>query len=338
MFSKLRLNYRFNITEFTGALGDLGTLLPLSLALIMLNGLNPIRLFLLVGIFYILSGVFYRFPISIQPLKVAAVIAISMNLPPSTISAAGILMGILMLTFALTGGIDIIGRFFSTSIIRGIQLGVGLLLTAEGVRLALSPGIFLGDTLSSTNFSKFINLGYHLPSFMDFINAFIFLVLPQIPVTLGNAAFAASDLARRYHKDRAAMATPKNLAVSMGVFNLTAGIFGAMPVCHGSGGIAAHYRFGARTGGAPIIMGVILLSVVFIFGHMVTSIISFVPLALLGFLLITAGVQMLCLVLDLKKWRDAAVALLVAAVTGFTRNLALAITLGIFLRFILKLR
>ena len=134
------------------------------------------------------------------------------------------------------------------------------------------------------------------------------------------------------------MATPKNLAVSMGVFNLTAGIFGAMPVCHGSGGIAAHYRFGARTGGAPIIMGIILLSVVFIFGHMVTSIISFVPLALLGFLLITAGVQMLCLVLDLKKWKDAAVALLVAAVTGFTRNLALAITLGIFLRFILKLR
>jgi hypothetical protein len=36
-------------------------------------------------------------------------------------------------------------------------------------------------------------------------------------------------------------------------------------MCHGAGGLAAHYRFGARTGGSDVYAGLILLFFAFFF-------------------------------------------------------------------------
>ncbi len=66
----MRINsFRFNLQELDGALGDLGILLPLMVALILINGLNATSVLILVGLFYIGYGLYYRVPTPVQPLK-----------------------------------------------------------------------------------------------------------------------------------------------------------------------------------------------------------------------------------------------------------------------------
>ena len=62
--------FRFNRLELAGSLGDLGTLLPLAIGMILINGLNPTGLFLAVGVFFILSGLYYGITVPVQPMKV----------------------------------------------------------------------------------------------------------------------------------------------------------------------------------------------------------------------------------------------------------------------------
>ena len=81
-------SFKFSLSELSGALGDLGTLLPLAIGLIVINGLNPTTLLLVVGLAYIGSGVYYRIPMPVQPLKALSAIAIALALRPAVISAA----------------------------------------------------------------------------------------------------------------------------------------------------------------------------------------------------------------------------------------------------------
>src|SRR3972149_2888680 len=89
--------FRFNLFELGGALGDLGTLLPLTVALITFNQMSATSVFLMVGLAYILSGLFYRLPMPVQPLKAVAAIAIANGLSASVISASGVIMAALLL-------------------------------------------------------------------------------------------------------------------------------------------------------------------------------------------------------------------------------------------------
>ena len=95
--------FEFNRMEFAGSLGDLGTLIPIFIAFVARNGLNPTVILLLVGLLYIYCGVYYNLPVPVQPLKATAAIAIAGGLGVSVISAAGILMGIILLLLAITG-------------------------------------------------------------------------------------------------------------------------------------------------------------------------------------------------------------------------------------------
>ena len=139
----MRINsFKFDKIELAGSLGDLGTLLPLAFALVSINGLNPTILFLLVGMFYIFAGLYYQLPISVQPLKLVAILAISLKLIPSVIAASGILIGLILLFLVSTGLIDKLSKLFCKSTLRGVQLGVGLLLIVKGGTLAISPKLF----------------------------------------------------------------------------------------------------------------------------------------------------------------------------------------------------
>ncbi len=122
--------YRFDRIEFAGSLGDLGTLIPLSIALITVTHLNFTAVFLLVGLFYLATGLYYRLPIPVQPLKVVSAIAIAFpeKISLSVMSAAGLLFGALLIFLACTGIIDRLAKFFTKPIVRGIQLGLALLL------------------------------------------------------------------------------------------------------------------------------------------------------------------------------------------------------------------
>jgi len=383
--------YRFDRIELAGSLGDLGTLLPLVFALVSINGLNPTILFLLVGMFYIWTGLYYRLPISIQPLKLVAILAISLKLIPSVIAASGILIGLILLFLVSTRLIDKLSKLFCKPTLRGVQLGIGLLLIVKGGTLAISPKLFFDIaylpreiqdlagpiglaiafltisiiflfrrkerfpsalvaicmgiifglilkivySLSLPSLSDFKAPLFNLPAKKDFLDALILLVIPQIPITLGNAGYAASDLAKRFYGERAERVTPRRLSASMGLFNIISGLCGSMPVCHGSGGIAAHYRFGARTGGANIMLGAIFLAIALIFKDSASYVIALIPVPVLGVLLFFAGIEMLKLILDLEGKKEYCIAISIAAIALLTSNLTLAMACGIFTKFIL---
>src|SRR5690606_21958047 len=103
------------------------------------------------------------------------------------------------------------------------------------------------------------------PTWQDWSVALLFLVLPQMPLTLGNAIIAITEENNRVFPDR--KISEQRASVSTGLMNVFSGVFGGVPMCHGAGGMAAQVRFGARTGGAPVIFGVVLLVLALFFGH-----------------------------------------------------------------------
>jgi SulP family sulfate permease len=108
----------------------------------------------------------------------------------------------------------------------------------------------------------------------------------------------------------------------MGINDAVAAALGGIPVCHGCGGLTAHYRLGARTGGAPLMIGIIFLALGLFGGTAVLSIFSLIPFAILAVLLAYVAWQHALLMKDLRGWREISTALLVLALTILTGNLA----------------
>ena len=120
--------------ELAGSLGDLGTLLPLAIGMIVINGLNPTGLLFIVGTYYILSGLYFGVTVPVQPMKVIGAYSIAMALTPGVITASGLLMGMFMLVIGITGAIHVIGKYTPKSVVRGVQLAVGTLLMVQRVQ------------------------------------------------------------------------------------------------------------------------------------------------------------------------------------------------------------
>jgi sulfate permease, SulP family len=154
------------------------------------------------------------------------------------------------------------------------------------------------------------------------------LVLPQVPLSFANSCLATADAARVYFGAAAERVRPGRLATTFGSANLLAGALSGMPVCHGAGGLTAHVAFGARTGGAPVAMGVALLTLALGLGAGLASLLAAFPLPILAGVLATAGVLHIGLLRDLRTAGDWALALAVGAV-GFTTDLATALLLGL---------
>ncbi|HIP88035.1 MAG TPA: hypothetical protein EYH27_06330 [Anaerolineales bacterium] len=131
--------------------------------------------------------------------------------------------------------------------------------------------------------------------------------------------------------------TPRTLLTTMGISQLIAALFGGVPVCYGSGGITAHYRLGARTGTAPILMGVLCLGPALLVDGNVLPVLALIPYPVLGTLLAFVGVQHGVLARDLRGWQDISVAAATAGVGFVTRNLAIGFGCGITLHYGLRL-
>lgn len=371
---------RLTLAEASGAFGDLATLTPLLVALITINHLNPTSVFLVVGLAYILNGLHYRLPVPVQPLKAVSATAIALGLSAGVVAAAGWIMGVVLLLLAASGLIEPISRLFARPIVRGIQLGLGLLLIKSAWRLVTGPAIFPGavetPTLSSWPLHWLLALGaivlllvglfwrrlptallvlgfglvaavvlgapavgslhwgfrpptIFLPSLSDLATATVLLVIPQLPLTIGNATMATTDAAQRYFGPQAARVQPRALLITMGLSNLLAGLLGGMPVCHGSGGLTAHVRFGARTGGAPLLIGVLCLGTALLLDGGVLPLLMLFPYPVLGVLLFYVGVQHSLLVADLHHPVEWIIAVGIAAVSLVTGNLAVGFMLGL---------
>jgi len=142
-----------------------------------------------------------------------------------------------------------------------------------------------------------IRIGFHLPTFAlpsfrwyDFMTGTLFLALPQIPLTLGNAVMAIREENNRLFADRPV--TEKSVAISTGVMNVGSFLLGGVPMCHGAGGMAGHVAFGARTGGAPIILGTLLLILALFFSSSIQTLFGVFPHAVLGVILFLTGAQL----------------------------------------------
>jgi sulfate permease, SulP family len=172
--------------------------------------------------------------------------------------------------------------------------------------------------------------GLALPSldWATLATAFTVLVLPQLPLSFANSCLATADAARVYFGEKASVVRPGRLATSFGSANLFAGAIGGMPVCHGAGGLTAHVAFGARTGGAPLVMGVSLLVLAIGFGAGLAALLTAFPLPILAALLATAGLLHIGLLRDLREPWAWGLALAVGLV-GYQVHLALALGGGL---------
>lgn len=371
---------QFSKSEWSGAFGDLGTLVPLAFALIIFNGFPPARLLFLWGIIYIATGYFFKVPISVQPLKAMSVIAIASEIPASDLSTTAFFYGILLVILSYTGIIKWLQKLFSNTIVKGIQLGVGLILAKKAIQLLGTKGlllhfefnnIFLNLLLFSfllvlfwfVQFKKKFPLSlflivssiatilifypninlvqsnenpilFSLPKLNFLANAIVILIIPQLPLTLGNAVFAASDITHTLMKKQASNVTPKKLCASIGLSNIFIGLAGGFPICHGSGGIAAHSQFGGKTGGTTIILGIILV-ILGIYPPF-ASVIFLIPVPILASMLFYDSFRMCTFVLNLVNIKEITIASIVGLVSFFTKNLTIALVIGILAEFIIN--
>jgi SulP family sulfate permease len=389
--------FQFNRMELAGSLGDLGTLLPLAIGMILINGLNPLGLFLCVGLFYIGSGIYFKVTCPVEPMKVIGAYAVATGITASQIQASSLLVFIFLLVIGGTGMISVAGRYIPKPVIRGVQLSTGILLISQGIKLMLGTakfqvlrqaaepffniqqigpvplgliiggglslltlflldnrrlpaalvvvgtGVLIGLLLGDRNGIQQMRAGFHLPDWLpfglpstaDFSFALMILVLPQIPMTLGNAVIANADLSLQYFPADGSRVTYRALCLSMALANLGAFLLGGMPMCHGAGGLASRYRFGARTAGSNLIIGTIFVALALFLGPHIMSVIYLLPMSALGVLLVFAGAQLTLTLLDMRSRKELFVPVLIVGIT-LASNLAAGFLIGIALAYALK--
>jgi SulP family sulfate permease len=154
-------------------------------------------------------------------------------------------------------------------------------------------------------------------------------------MTIGNAIIANTDLAHEYFAERARRVTNRSVSISQGLANLGSFLLGGMPMCHGAGGLAAHYRFGARTAGSNLYVGGTVLVLALTLGESIVGVLRFLPLSILGVLLTFAGLQLALMIQDLRDRKDLFVAIFMLGLT-LAFNLAVAFVVGIIVAYAVK--
>lgn len=315
--------FTLDLREVGGALGDLGTLLPLMLGVIAVAGLAPTPVLLGFAAFYVATALVYRLPIPVQPMKAVAAVLLTTQVSGAGLVAAGVTIGAVMLLLGVTGWIDRVARAVPQSVLAGLQLGLGLALALVAVELlgtapvagavilglllalllvprypaaliALLAAVLLAQAVEvpGIGFSGDPAAGFALPApptLAELRQSVTLLVLPQLSLTLTNAVLITALLAGDYYGSRATHVTPARLSVTTGLANLLLAPFGALPMCHGAGGLAAHHRFGARSGTAPLLLGLALAALALAPGRLGIELLAAVPAASLGALLLVAA-------------------------------------------------
>jgi MFS superfamily sulfate permease-like transporter len=311
------------LQECSGACGDLGTFIPHVIGAITVAGPASAGVLFGFGVFLVGSGLFYGLPLPVQPMKAVSAVILTNGLRPGEIAAAGLLMGALLFALGVTGAIGRVARFIPQSVRAGLQLGLGILMGVLGIGLVLKTpwlgfgalgllvvlmrvprcpaaplmlvmATLVGWSAAEVTFPAGLRFAWNLPklvipSWGDVWRSIELAVIPQLPLTLTNAVIVTASLCRDMFPADAARASERRLALSSGIANLALAPFGAMPMCHGAGGLQAQYRFGARTGLAPMLFGVVLLVIALGFAENTEQLFSVIPIGAVGALLIIAG-------------------------------------------------
>jgi len=314
---------KFSLSELAGGFGDFGTIIPLILAVALVTTMNVGYMLLFFGIWFLISGWYYGLPIPIEPMKAIAVVVIAEKLSAGEIAAAGIILGFIFLLISYGPLLLWLEKVIPEAVVRGIQLGLALLLIKTSIGFITADPVFAGigiaiillflvickyrTTIPDISAIVIIGAGIiagvvlHgfpamqilafpslvIPAPTDYVTATYSLVPSQALLTVTNAILATALLT----KDLFRVDVPAaRLSRTIGLMNLTSVPFGGFPMCHGAGGLAGQYRYGARTGAASICAGVIFIIVALLFAS--ADILTLISVGFFGALLVFVALEM----------------------------------------------
>jgi len=320
----------YSIRETAGAFGDLGTLIPFVVGYITINHMDPAGILVAFGVFKLWAGLYFKTPVPIQPMKAIGTAAITHGgaITHGAIWASGLFTGVFWLIMGVTGAVGWIARITSRPVVQGIVLGLGLGFVLEGVKMMAADPFpaAVGVTLTFLFLSSdripamlvLLGLGgavavirepgllgelgrmsfhFRLPEMAltrigweDLAVGIMVLGVPQVALTLGNAIIATVEENNTLFPDR--RISVKEVAVDHGIINLVGTSLGGVPMCHGAGGMAGHVRFGARTGGALVILGGLILFIGLFLSDSVATLFKLFPRSLLGVILLFGGLEL----------------------------------------------
>jgi hypothetical protein len=328
----VRPRNRFGASEAAGAFGDLGTLIPFVAAYVGLLKMDASAVLLPFGVALIATGLLFRTPFPVQPMKAIGAAALAQAavegaITGNTVIAAGLISAALWLVLAASGLAERLARLVPAAALLGVIMGLGFAFMIEGTKMMAAqwwlaaPLLALTLAMLSRRWPAMLVLlaaglliavaddparlqrlaaqpaSLHWPTFAwpalsmnDLWLGAILLALPQLPLTFGNALLAVAAENDRLFPDRPV--SLRRVAWSTGLMNLASSATGGVPMCHGAGGLAAHVRFGARTGGATMILGACLVVLALFFGDAVMLLFELVPRPVLGVILFLAGVEL----------------------------------------------
>jgi len=377
-----------SLSEISGSFGDIGTFIPLFVALGRQRAIHVTPALFFAGLTNAVTGFFWDVPMPVQPMKSIAAAGIAGSLTQNQVTAAGIWMGIFMTLLGATNGIEWVNRIVPAAVVAGMQLGVGLSLAIHGVQMvvelsfvgapdciltaiiagivtyyflrqqqqpaetttttpnedsernrrrrSLPPvGLYLlgvalilaivkmvsNDTTTTTTSEE--NRWTWEPiaewtiphiSQKDWLGGLLEGAIPQLPLTTLNSVISVCALAHSLfpEKRRARALTTTNtaaageetesssddvlsrreVAFSVGLLNLVACPFGAMPNCHGAGGLAGQHKLGARHGASIVFLGCLKMILAITLGVAVVDLMDAFPLSILGVMLTMAGQEL----------------------------------------------
>ena len=249
-------------------------------------------------------------------------------LTPAMVYGASLATGLVWLLLWVTGTARYVAHLVARPVVLGIILGLGFAFMIEGAKMMAEnwwiggaalfvtallltnrviPAMFLlllfgaayGILSDPTLLSALreVRIELRLPtfaltdiSFNDVFLGTIFLALPQVPLTLGNAIIAITEENNRLFPHRPV--NESRISASTGLMNILSASVGGVPMCHGAGGMAGHVQFGARTGGALVILGALLLVTAIFFSGSVATLLRLFPTPILGVILFLTGAQL----------------------------------------------
>jgi MFS superfamily sulfate permease-like transporter len=295
----------------------------------------------------------------------------TLTVTAGAVYAAGLVSGVIWLLLGLTGTAQRVAKLVARPVVVGIILGLGFGFMLNGVKMMADSwwigGFALGGTLlllgnrrvpamflllifgavcgiivDPTLAAQLAGLAIEprMPTFAlggigwnDVLIGTVFLALPQVPLTLGNAIIAITEENNQLFPDRPV--TEQRVAVSTGLMNLGSAALGGIPMCHGAGGMAGHVRFGARTGGAPIILGVILVLLALFFSNSLGTLLRIFPPAILGVILFLTGAQLALGACDISKDKGERFATVITAALAIW-NVGIAFVVGSAVLFVAR--
>jgi MFS superfamily sulfate permease-like transporter len=317
----MRKKFELIIHELSGSFGDIGTDLPIIIGLLTTGLVEPHAVFILFGVSQILTGIIYRIPMPVQPLKYMAILMMAQNTSAPVLFAGGFMIAVLMILLNFSGMLNRLKNFIPTIVIRGIQFGLALSLIKLSA-LKFFPQYSPRDLLFAcllfvigaitlnrkkiptalilvaiscvyaglTHFNpQLIQVNFKLPlinfTFKDHLwDGLVLLAIPQLALSLSNSVFATEQMVKDHFPDKAVSLNKIGYTYSM--MNFISPFFGGIPICHGAGGIAGHYALGGRTGLSVIFYGLMYLVLGLFFSGTIFEAIKIFPLPLLGVILL----------------------------------------------------